>query len=101
MTFAPRVTKVMAWSLGKAMSTLVVQECYLWHSLAEMSDIDEVRFLDAPISQSSLLGDPVDDSASSSQQYKGRLRLSSTSCPSVILHLPLLCLRANPQPARH
>lgn len=73
------------------MSTLVVQECHLWHSFAEMSDVGEVCFLDAPISQAGLFGDPFEDSASSSQQYKGRLRLSSTS--GVILYLPLFCRR--------
>ncbi len=46
--FALRATKVMARSLGKAMSTMVVQERHLWLNLAEMKDVDKARFLDAP-----------------------------------------------------
>ncbi len=55
--FALRATKVTARSLGKAMSTMVVQERHLWLNLAEMKDIDKARFLDAPISQGGLFGD--------------------------------------------
>ncbi len=52
--FALRATKVTARSLGKAMSTMVVQERHLWLNLAEMKDVDKARFLDAPISQACL-----------------------------------------------
>ncbi len=48
--FALRATKVTARSLGKAMSTMVVQERHLWLNLVEMKDVDKARFLDAPIS---------------------------------------------------
>ncbi len=48
--FALRVTKVTAWSLGKALSTMVIQERHLWLNLAEMKEVDKARFLDAPIS---------------------------------------------------
>ncbi len=58
--FALRVTKVMARSLGKAMSTMEVQERHLWLNLAEMKDADKARFLDAPISQAGLFGDTVE-----------------------------------------
>ncbi len=58
--FALRATKVTARSLGKAMSTMVVQERHLWLSLAEMKDVDKARFLDAPISQGGLFGDTVE-----------------------------------------
>ncbi len=58
--FALRVRKVTARSLGKAMSTMVVQERHLWLSLAEMKDVDKARFLDAPISQGGLFGDTVE-----------------------------------------
>ncbi len=58
--FALRVTKVTARSLGKAMSTMVVQERHLWLNLAEMKDVDKARFLDAPISQAGLFGDTVE-----------------------------------------
>ncbi len=49
-------TKVTARSLGKAMSTMVVQECHLWLNLAEMKDVDK----DASISQAGLFGDTVE-----------------------------------------
>ncbi len=58
--FALRATKVTARSLGKAMSTMVVQEHHLWLNLAEMKDVDKARFLDAPISQAGLFGDTVE-----------------------------------------
>ncbi len=58
--FALRATKVTARSLGKAMSTMVVQELHLWLNLAEMKDVDKARFLDAPISQGGLFGDTVE-----------------------------------------
>ncbi len=45
------------------MSTLVVQERHLWLSLAERSDIDKVRFLDALVSQAGLFSDTVEDCA--------------------------------------
>ncbi len=57
--FALRATKVTARSLGKAMSTMVVQERHLWLNLAEMKDVDKARFLDAPISQGGLFGEPL------------------------------------------
>ncbi len=58
--FALRATKVTARSLGKAMSTMMVQEHHLWLNLAEMKDVDKARFLDAPISQAGLFGDTVE-----------------------------------------
>ncbi len=58
---ALRATEVKARSLWKAMSTLVVQDHRLWLSLVELSDVDKVRFLDAPISQAGLFGDTVED----------------------------------------
>ncbi len=58
--FTLRVTKVTARSLGKAMSTMVVQERHLWLNLAEMKDVDKARFLDAPISQGGLFGVTVE-----------------------------------------
>ncbi len=58
--FALRATKVTARSLGKAMSTMVVQEHHLWLNLAEMKDVDKACFLDAPISQGGLFGDTVE-----------------------------------------
>ncbi len=58
--FALRATKVTARSLGKAMSTMVVQERHLWRNLAEMKDVNKARFLDAPISRAGLFGDTVE-----------------------------------------
>ncbi len=58
--FALRATKVPAQSLGKAMSTKVVQERHLWLTMAEMKDVDKARFLDTPISQAGLFGDTVE-----------------------------------------
>ncbi|KAL0153937.1 hypothetical protein M9458_050760, partial [Cirrhinus mrigala] len=55
--FALRATKVTAQSLGRVMSTLVVQERHLWLNLAQMADVDKARFLDAPVSQAGLFGD--------------------------------------------
>ncbi len=58
--FALRATKVTARSLGRAMSTMVVQERHLWLNLAEVKDVDKARFLGAPISQGGLFGDTVE-----------------------------------------
>ncbi|KAL0150334.1 hypothetical protein M9458_054336 [Cirrhinus mrigala] len=61
--YALRATKVTAQALGRAMSTMVVQEHHLWLNLAEMRDAEKVRFLDAPISQAGLFGETVEDFA--------------------------------------
>ncbi len=47
---ALRATKVTARSLGRAMSTMVVQERHLWLCLADMKEVDKARFLNAPVS---------------------------------------------------
>ncbi len=41
----------------------MVQECHLWLSLAERSNVDKVYFLDALVSQAGLFGDTVEDCA--------------------------------------
>ncbi len=80
-------TEVTALSLGKAMSTLVVQERHLWLSLAERSDIDKVRFLDVLVSQAGLFGDTVEDCAqqicphSGGAQWCGRCTLTTAHFP--------------------
>ncbi len=51
-----RAMKVTARSLGKAMSTMVVQERHLWLDLAEMKDSS----WRTPISQAGLFGDTVE-----------------------------------------
>ncbi len=60
---ALRATKVTAWSLGRAMSTMVVQERHLWLCLADMKEVDKARFLNAPVSQTGLFGDAVENFA--------------------------------------
>ncbi|XP_073782045.1 uncharacterized protein [Danio rerio] len=57
--YALKTTKLAVSALGKTMSTLVVQKCHLWLSLADMSNVDKARFLNAPISQAGLFGDTV------------------------------------------
>ncbi|KAL0168330.1 hypothetical protein M9458_036552, partial [Cirrhinus mrigala] len=61
--YALRAMKVMAQALGRAMSTMVVQERHLWLNLAEMRDAEKARFLDAPISQTGLFGETVEEFA--------------------------------------
>ncbi len=51
-----------AQSLGRAMSTLVVQERHLWLCLADMEQ-EKVQFLNAPVSQTGLFGDAVESFA--------------------------------------
>ncbi len=60
---ALRATKVTARSLGRAMSTMVVQERHLWLCLADMKEVDKARFLNAPVSQTCLFGDAVENFA--------------------------------------
>ncbi len=60
---APRATKVMARSLGCAMSTLVVQECHLWLCLVDIGTPDKVWFLKVPVSQTGLFGDATGNMA--------------------------------------
>ncbi len=60
---ALRATKVTAQSLGRAMSTLVVQEHHLWLCLADMKEQEKVQFLNAPMSQTGLFGDAVESFA--------------------------------------
>ncbi|XDV39324.1 hypothetical protein PO909_008580, partial [Leuciscus waleckii] len=61
--FALRATKVTARSLGRAMSTLVVQERHLWLTLADMRDVEKNKLLNFPISQGGLFGDAVESFA--------------------------------------
>ncbi len=60
---ALRATKVTAQSLGRAMSTLVVQERHLWLCLTDMKEQEKVQFLNAPLSQTGLFGDAVESCA--------------------------------------
>ncbi len=95
---ALRATKVTAQSLGRAMSTLVVQERHLWLCLADMKEQEKVQFLNAPVSQTGLFGDAVESFA---QQFSAaqkqteaikhimRRRKPAASTPAAV-----------PQPAR-
>ncbi len=58
-----RATKVTVRSLGRAMSTMVVQERHLWLCLADMKEVDKAWFLNAPVSQTGLFGDAVENFA--------------------------------------
>ncbi len=81
--FALRATKVTARSLGKAMSTMVVQERHPWLNLAEMKDVDKARFLDAPISQAGLFSDTVEGFA---QQFSA-VQLQSEAIQHILPRL--------------
>ncbi len=76
---ALRATEVTVQSLGKGMSTLVVQERHLWVSLVERAKSTKY-FLDALVFQAGLFSDTVEDRAAvlgSTEADRG------TSCPSV------------------
>ncbi|KAL0165845.1 hypothetical protein M9458_037689, partial [Cirrhinus mrigala] len=98
---ALRATKVTARSLGRAMSSMVVQECHLWLCLTDMRETDKTRFLNAPVSQTGLFGDAVENFA---QQFSAAQKQTES-----IRHiLPRRAAAAStrppaaaPQPARH
>ncbi len=87
--FTLRATKVTARSLGKAMSTMVVQERHLWLNLAEMKDVDKARFFDAPISQAGLFGDTVEGFAQQFSAIQQQTEAIQHTCPGVMHHPPL------------
>ncbi len=60
------------------MSTMVVRERHLWLCLANMKEANKARFLNAPVSQTGIFGDAVENFA---QQ-------SGTSCPGAQLLPP-------------
>ncbi len=95
---APRATKVMARSLGRAMSTLVVQERHLavsgWHRDADK--FGSSRFLYPRLASSAT--QPV-TWPSSSRLHRSRLRRSNTSCLGGQL-LPYPSAGCSAQPAR-
>ncbi len=76
----PRATKVMARSLGCAMSTLVVQECHLWLCLVDIgtqTNFGSSRFLYPRLA--SLATKPA-TWPSSSKLHRSRLRRYNMSC---------------------
>lgn len=60
---ALRATKVTARAVGRAMSTLVVQDRHLWLCLADMREQDRIKLLDALVSQAGLFGERVENFA--------------------------------------
>ncbi len=96
---ALRATKVTARAVGRAMSTLVVQERHLWLCLADMRDTDKVRFLNSPVSQTGLFGDAVENFAQQFSAVQKQSEAISHILPrrsAVASTLP----PAAPQPAR-
>ncbi len=87
--FALRATKVTARSLGKAMSTMVVQERHLWLDLAEMKNVDKARFLDAPISQAGLFSDTVEGFAQQFSAVQQQIEAIQHILPRHDAHQPL------------
>ncbi len=96
---ALRATKVTAQAVGRAMSTLVVQERHLWLCLADMRDTDKVRFLNSPVSQTGLFGNAVENFAQQFSAVQKQSEAISHILPrrsAVASTLP----PAAPQPAR-
>ncbi len=96
---APRATKVMARSLGRAMSTLVVKERHLWLCLDDMgmpTKFGSSNFLYPRLASSAM--QPV-TWPSSSWLHRSRVRRSNMSClgGQLLLHPSASC---SAQPAR-
>ncbi|KAI2655852.1 Acetyl-coenzyme A carboxylase carboxyl transferase subunit beta [Labeo rohita] len=99
-----RVTKVTAWSLGRAMSTMVVQEHHLWLCLADMRETDKTSFLNASVSQTGLFDDTVENfsqqfSAAQKQTEAIRHILPWRAAAACLSLGAAPCLRANLRPA--
>ncbi len=95
----PRATKVMARSLGRAMSTLVVEERHLWMCLVDIgtpTKFGSSRFLYPRLASSAT--QPV-TWPSSSGLHRSRVRRSNMSClgGQLLLHPSASC---STQPAR-
>ncbi len=97
-----------ARALGQTRSTLVLQECHLWLTLADMRESDKLRFLDAPISQAGLFGEAVEGFAqqfSAAQQQTEAFRhilprrSAAVSTPPLAAAPPSARRRARPPAA--
>ncbi|KAI2652443.1 ORF V: Enzymatic polyprotein [Labeo rohita] len=90
-------------ALGQVMFTMVVQERHLWLNMAQMSDVDKARFLNAPVSQVGLFGDTVEDFAQQFSAVQKQTEAINTSCPTVTKRwvLDLRLLVAEGAPLRH
>ncbi len=97
MDLALRATKVTAQSLGRAMSTLVVQERHLWLCLTDMKE--KVQFLNAPVSQTGLFSDAVESCA---QQFSAAQKQTEAIKHIMRWRKPAVASTpaAAPQPAR-
>ncbi len=105
---APRATKVMTQSLGRAMSTLLVQEHHLWLCLVDIgmpTKFGSSRFLYPRLASSAT--QPV-TWPSSSRLHRSRLRRSIMSCLGVQLLPPPVrrlqcpaCSSPRPAPCIH
>ncbi len=91
-----RVTKVTSRSVGRAMSTLVIQERHLWLCLADMKDTDKIRFLNSP----GLSGDSFENFAQQFSALQKQSEAINHFLPrrSAVASTPP---PAAPQPARH
>jgi hypothetical protein len=104
---ALRATKVTARSLGRAMSTLVVQERHLWLTLADMRESDKSGLLNSPISQGGLFGDAVESYAQqfSAAQKQSEVikhimpRRQAVAAPSPVVPPPAARRRGRPPAA--
>ncbi|XP_073725199.1 receptor-type tyrosine-protein phosphatase beta [Misgurnus anguillicaudatus] len=81
--------RIWRFTVGRAMSTLVVQERHLWLCLADMRDVDKTQLLNAPVSQASLFGEAVENFA---QQF-------STAQKQTEALARIMSLRKKPTPA--
>ncbi|KAI2647955.1 Transposon Ty3-G Gag-Pol polyprotein [Labeo rohita] len=97
---ALRATKITAQALGRAMSTMVVQERHLWLNLAEMRDAEKVRFLDAPISQAGLFGETVEEFALQFSTVKKQMEAIKHILPRRVASSSPAPPRQQPPPAR-
>ncbi len=93
MDLALRAAKVTTRSLGRAMSTMVVQERHMWLCLADMREADKARFLNAPVSQTGLFGDAVENLAqqfSAAQKQTEAIRRILPRCAAAASTRPLV-----------
>ncbi len=96
---ALRATKVTAQSLGRTMSTLVVQERHRWLCLTDMKEQEKIQFLNAPVSQTGLFGDAVESCA---QQFSAAQKQTEAIKHIMRRRKPVAASTpaAAPQPAR-
>ncbi|KAL0170996.1 hypothetical protein M9458_035592, partial [Cirrhinus mrigala] len=99
--YALRATKVTAQALGRAMSTMVVQERHLWLNLAEMRDAEKVRFLDASIPQAGLFGKTVEEVAQQFSTVKKQTEAIKHILPQRVASTCPARPRQQPPPAPH